>query len=380
MYAGFKPELRHFYNLPFLNSAVDYIKEHGIEIDRILSPDYEEARKRALERIKQALEGEIEKTNLGQSKKSKIENPEFESEIEVENKIKIKMENELFSYPIARAILSCIKDNYLIRRYAVMEAKASHNFIRNWLEEIKNNEGLERRNELTVWLCKELDIDVKEKEGIFVIHFSDYIRLSNTIGDPSWRLINRSLKRGMLKLTHPQLLRIIQEAIRQRVQHGLPLDVPANFCKSIELDEIIEELEKRKEMYGEIEYGPERFYPPCMRNAIRLIRESINISHTLRFALTSFLLSIGWDRGKILDLFRNLPDFDEKLASYQIEHIAGSTGTVYTPPSCKTMETYGNCVGRDKLCIKVKHPLSYYRVRLRKEKYEKRRQKSNRGD
>jgi|Deesub1362A_J573_1020465.scaffolds.fasta_scaffold00033_165 DNA primase large subunit len=358
MYAVFKPELRHFYNLPFLNSALNYVRNQKIEMDEILSPRYENPRERALERIKQALKGKIEKPVLGEE---------------------VEMENELFSYPIARAILSCIKDNYLIRRYAVIEAKASYNFIRNWLEE-SLNEGLERRNELTVWLCKELDIGVKEEKNFFVIHFSDYIRLSNTIGDPSWRLINRSLKRGMLKLTHRQLLRLIQEAIRQRVQHGLPLDVPANFCKNIELDEIIEELEKRKKMYGEIEYGPERFYPPCMKNAMRLIRESINISHTLRFALTSFLLSIGWDRGKILDLFRNLPDFDEKLASYQIEHIAGSTGTVYTPPSCKTMETYGNCAGRDKLCIKVKHPLSYYRVRLRKEKYEKRRQKSNRGD
>jgi DNA primase large subunit len=27
------------------------------------------------------------------------------------------------------------------------------------------------------------------------------------------------------------------------------------------------------------------------------------------------------------------------------------------------MQTYGNCIGRDNLCSKIKHPLSYYKVK-----------------
>jgi len=46
---------------------------------------------------------------------------------------------------------------------------------------------------------------------------------------------------------------------------------------------------------------------------------------------------------------------------YQIEHISGSSGTEYKPPSCSTMRTYGNCYGADELCSRIKHPLNYYR-------------------
>jgi DNA primase large subunit len=28
------------------------------------------------------------------------------------------------------------------------------------------------------------------------------------------------------------------------------------------------------------------------------------------------------------------------------------------------MRTYGNCIGKDRLCEKIKHPLSYYEKRI----------------
>jgi DNA primase large subunit len=81
----------------------------------------------------------------------------------------------------------------------------------------------------------------------------------------------------------------------------------------------------------------------------------------MRFALTSFLLNIGMNVEGIIGLFRVSPDFDEERTRYQVMHIQGATGTVYKSPSCDTMVTYGNCVGKEHLCERISHPLGYYR-------------------
>ena len=91
-----------------------------------------------------------------------------------------------------------------------------------------------------------------------------------------------------------------------------------------------------------------------------LIGKGTNLAHTARFALVSFLLQINMSPDQVIALFNTSPDFDEEQTRYQVEHIAGSTGTQYKPPSCATMTTYGNCPGEDELCRRVGHPLSYY--------------------
>ena len=84
----------------------------------------------------------------------------------------------------------------------------------------------------------------------------------------------------------------------------------------------------------------------------------------MRFAMTSFLLSVGMSVDETLNLFNVSPDFDAEVTLYQIEHIAGSTGNIYKPPACDTMRTYGNCIGKDRLCEKISHPLAYYEKKI----------------
>ena len=62
-----------------------------------------------------------------------------------------------------------------------------------------------------------------------------------------------------------------------------------------------------------------------------------------------------------MEVYQRSPDFDIEKTLYQVEHISGSSGTEYTPPSCATMETNGLCVNRAALCERVGSPLGYYR-------------------
>jgi Eukaryotic-type DNA primase, large subunit len=108
-------------------------------------------------------------------------------------------------------------------------------------------------------------------------------------------------------------------------------------------------------------------FPPCMKFLVSEIKRGSNISHSGRFALTSFLSSVGMSRDEIIKIYRSSPDFDEEKTRYQVEHITGSSGTVYRCPSCATMKTYGNCIGEDEDCRWVSNPMGRYYKGLKKQ-------------
>jgi DNA primase large subunit len=93
----------------------------------------------------------------------------------------------------------------------------------------------------------------------------------------------------------------------------------------------------------------------------------VGLAHSARFAPVSFLIQINMSVNQIVGLFNTSPDFDPEKTRYQVEHIAGSSGTKYKPPSCTTMATYGNCPGEDELCRRIRHPLSYYERKIKQE-------------
>jgi len=109
-------------------------------------------------------------------------------------------------------------------------------------------------------------------------------------------------------------------------------------------------------------------FPPCIKAILETLLAGENLSHHQRFALASFLINIGAEIDAILELFRRSPDFNEKIARYQIEHIAGLRGSRkrYLPYSCATMNSLGLCIAD----CNVKNPLVYFyrHIRMRKGK------------
>jgi DNA primase large subunit len=117
--------------------------------------------------------------------------------------------------------------------------------------------------------------------------------------------------------------------------------------------------------FGEVEEGA---FPPCLQALVRAITAGTNLPHAGRFAIVAFLHNIGMKPVQIMEIFARAPDFDPEKTRYQVEHICGRGGTEYTAPSCATLRTTGFCVNRDGICERVNHPLSYYRIRKKKEK------------
>ncbi|MCK4458556.1 MAG: DNA primase large subunit PriL [Methanosarcinales archaeon] len=273
----------------------------------------------------------------------------YEGGIEKNVDTDIQAELEVLSYPIARMIVSCVNDNHLIRRYALAEAKAVY-------ESLKTEPP-----DILITMGQEFGMHVAFSDKRFRIHFADYIRYAHRMHDPGWKLVNRGLYQGWVSLSMREFTRLLQEAISDRIQHNLPLDIPSEICDALSkyINEVKESLEARRDEF-EIE-GPVHpdAFPPCIRHAIAMLQGGINLPHSARFAVTSFLLNIGMDVDGVVRMFGGSPDFDETRTRYQVEHIAGRE---YTTPDCGTLKTYGNCFGADNLCMKVSHPLNYYRI------------------
>lgn len=319
-----------FSNYPFISGASEYIKRHGLE-ELLSSRMYESARTRGKERVLQTLSHGIEKGAW------------------------ISDEMELLSYPFARILVSCLRDGYLIRRYALAEAKFAY-------EKMKSE-----NKEFLMEIADEFGIEVIFDDS-FKIFFADYLKFGKMKGE-KWRLVSRLVDNGWVDITKNEFARMLQEAIREKIERTLPLSLPEMTCKSLQtyLEEIEKALGERmvfKSVPDEIGKANTVFFPPCISHLINDMRAGKNLAHSARFALTSFLLNIGMEEEEIVKFYVESPDFDEERTRYQVGHIASRK---YTSPSCSKMETYGNCFDKNDLCKQVSHPLSYYRRKSKDE-------------
>lgn len=318
---------------PFTQEAADHVRRAGYSLDSLLGKAlFSTVRSRAAERVRGAVRGEI---------------PDSSSLTDAE------ILSELLSYPLARVIVSCLGDDLLIRRYALAEAKLAY-------------KRMQHEKDLKA-LAEDLGLHLQGSEP-WKVHFAEYIGSSHRMHAPRWKLVNRDLKDGFLTVTRDEAMRLMEEASRDKVMKGLPLDVAEEICARLEdyikpLKSDLEALRSRQRVdLGRVEEGA---FPPCIRKMLTDVAKGTNLAHSARFALVSFLLQINMTEDQVVELFNTSPDFDAERTRYQVEHIAGASGTRYRPPSCATMATYGNCPGEDDLCKRIRHPLGYYERRLK---------------
>lgn len=328
-----------FANIPCTSGALEYLRKSDIGSNDLCS---------------QAAFGSIRSTG-----KERVLEALHSGAMKYRRYNKLAAEKELLAYPIARIIVSCIDNNYLTKRYALAVAKLSYEHVM-WLK-------IDALKELAADFGINISADARNMN--VVMHFTDYIHHAHVLHEPKWKLLNRTVEQGMLTISKGDLARLIEEVVRKKVESGLPLEVPKDLQVAMEpyiaeVREIINTRTNKQGFSGEgfSEVIPECF-PPCISAAIADVQVNVNLSHTMRFAMTSFLLNIGMAPEKVTDIFKASPDFKEQATRYQISHINGASGTAYTCPACTTMITNGNCPGKV-LCRKIEHPLVYYRKKL----------------
>jgi len=329
---------------PFIAEAAKYVKNLDIKIDELASPEYNRILERAENRIEEAI---INATVDRKLREHTIEIP---------------------SFPIAIMMVAAIDDSFTKKRYALAEAKGAY----SQLEEEEAEKILKIAKNFN-WKIKPIK-DKKteyEKTHDFMLHFTDFLKNSTTFHETEWKLVNKPVSNGIVYIKKKDASRLLQEEIRKYIEEKLNVKVgalPSNIMSRIER---LKQLLAEKKGRVRLEEFPKKIvlaaFPPCIKELYDTTASGHHISHIGRFALTSFLVNIGMTTENVIDLFRSLSDFNERMTRYQVEHIAGERGTrtKYVPPRCDTLRTHGICHSIEETCKRIRHPLTYYRRKLR---------------
>lgn len=282
---------------------------------------------------------------------------------------------EMLSYPVARMLVSCVADGFLIRRYALAEGVTMNRRLQG------------EKPEIVLEIANQLGVKAVSVDGSLRIHFTDYLKFTSRIRSKEWKLVNTELHEGYVLLHTSRFCRVLQQALQDRLEKELPLPVTDDILDAFseQAAEIKGMVETLRERYKAEDFGRVSIvrFPPCMKRLVAIAQSGENMPHTARFALTSFLHFVGLSQEEILNLFSSSPDFDPAKTRYQIEHITGEiSGTEYSPPECSTMRSYGICVSPDDLCTsgRVSHPLNYYRLKGRRKREKPDRRKDDEED
>jgi len=245
-------------------------------------------------------------------------------------------EGEVVSYAVARMMLACLKNRYFLGRFAVAESKRVGDYLRK-----EDDSALKR-------VAEELGMALLS-DSPYALSFADYLKSSPKSID--YKLVNMRLSNGKVSLGRNELIRVLEEAARMRME-DMPSDaagIPENVKKAAE--EVRGRLPKEEGFGGKV-FMDEGSYPPCVNKLLERLRNSENLPHTARWYLAAFLLKTGMKVEDIITIFKTAPDFNEQITRYQVEYLAKRN---YSAPTCASVDSYGLCVAD----CGIRHPLNY---------------------
>ena len=333
---------RDIVKYPFLPQAADYIKQLDLTINELV------------EDLREILE------HAGKRVISSFGSPQEDHDTS-----KVNDDIVIASFPVAVMIVAAIKDKYLSKRYALYEAKRMYEYLRQ--------EKLEKLLEVAEhfnWDAQAVP-QTKSLGYQVALHFTNYLQNAANIQQAEWKLVNRQVEKGRVYLTEKEACRLLQEEARKHIEEKLAEKVtslpPAIKTTVDQLKNMF--ISQRGTMdHEELPTTVDiEAFPPCIDALYKSAFSGHHLSHIGRFTLTTFLVNIGMPTEKILDLFRTFSDFNERLARYQVEHIAGERGsrTKYKPPKCSTLRTHGVCINPEEACQRAWYPLTCYKRKLR---------------
>ena len=328
---------------PFLAEAGQYLKDKGFTLEQFATdPDLKIIVDKAYERIESAAEG-------------KIYNPKVDNSIDKD----IVLPLSVFSFLISIVLLKLSGLNTLINKFSLAEARRAEKFLERDLVSNSNKTS----EEFAIKIFREIfSITIKKAEDYFVISISDYLRHAVNFHELEWKLVNRHVENGMVFLTPHESARLIRKELGVYIDARIRAANTPSMSKGFE-DKVNKLSALTKKFAVNIVVSTE--HPPCIKHAIEALNNGENLSHSGRFMLATFLLGRGQTIDDIAPLFKNAPDYDEKVTRYQIKQVAGETGSniKYSCPSCEKIKSNDLCYATPD-CDNIINPMQFGKKRL----------------
>ena len=318
---------------PFLAEAGKYLQDKGFTLEQFATdPDLQIIVDKAYERIESAANG-------------KIYNPKFDN-------------SDTFSFLIAIILLKLSGMNTLINRFSLAEARRAEKFLEKDLGNSNNTS-----EELAIKIIKDIfSVSVKKNKNHFVIPISDYLRHAVNFHELEWKLVNRHVENGMVFLTPHETVRLVRRELSGYIGSRIRAANTPSLFKGFE-DKVNKLSKLAKKFVVNTVVSTE--YPPCIKHAIEVLNNGENLPHFGRFMLATFLLGRGQTIDEIAPLFKNAPDYNEKITRYQLKQVAGEVGsnTKYSCPSCEKIKSHDMCFATPD-CDNIINPMQFGKKRL----------------
>ncbi|WP_144798269.1 DNA primase [Halorubrum depositum] len=352
---------------PFFTAAREAVADAAVSLPELVAADAP-AVERGRERVERALmDGTVES-----------ESGEFPGESDYD------VQAELLSYPVARILVSLLDSEPAIEKYAAAEAATAVDRIR---EDLATDDELRSVSTPTVELddvLAEFDLaDAVRPESVggkagagadspgrdpahYRIDVGPYLRLTSPSWGESWRLVNRALAGGAVRVSREELLDALEAAVEERVREGLPFELAAGEGIAAELEEGVADLKRllsERSYAGPVDVVAPELFPPCMTNLIEKAERDADLSPPESFALMAFLVGIGMTPDEVVAFCADT-SLDAEGIRYQTEYLKDDRGTQYPPPTCETLANYGICHNEEDHMQVAADPLAYYEKRV----------------
>lgn len=319
---------------PFLNEAREYLRQSGFGWEELDKPEMGEIIDMAAERILAGVNGQI-------------------------NDSLNRYEKEILIFIVSLIMVKSIGMEPVLKKYALAEARRAEKFLTDDLK--KQTE--QQRRALFSKIFEDLfslRIDVAEDGRLFKVKVTDYLLRSSHFHEQEWKIINRLVSRGFVYLDADEVVRLVRNElavlIHDRVAAmSLPAVPPAIKEKADYLrTSLAPRLQYRTYAVTE--------YPPCVKHALEVMGRGENLPHSARVMLATYMLAIGKQTDEVVELFKNAPDFNEKITRYQVEHLAGTKGSrvKYSVPSCEKLRNENLCFATED-CAGITNPVQFGR-------------------
>ncbi|TKX87870.1 DNA primase [Halorubrum sp. SS5] len=357
---------------PFFASAREAVASAAVSLPELVATDAP-AVDRARERVERAL---LEGTVASES-------GAFPGESAYDTQA------ELLSYPIARILVSLLDSDPAIEKYAAAEAATAMERVRRDLETDDELRSVSAATVALDDLLAEFDLadavrpDATAPAGAlgagaatgggagrdpdsYRIDVGPYLRLTSPEWGDSWRLVNRALADGAVRVSREELLAALEAAVEARVAEGLPFELGADEEIAAALESRVADLRRllSERTYAEPpDVVAPALFPPCMTNLIEKAERDAALSAAESFALMAFLVGIGMTPDEVVAFCADT-SLDAEGIRYQTEFLTDDRGTQYPPPTCETLANYGICHNEDDHMQVAADPLSYYETRV----------------
>lgn len=302
----------HLSSYPFLPEAGNYLKEKNFTLEDFNNPDLEPIISKAYDRIIIASNGQVYKTT---------NDPDV----------------EIFTFLISVILLKKAGINTLIKRFSLQESRRAEAELESYLRKrFPSKTEKDYVTNLVIKIIKDVsNIIISKQDDEFIISVIDYLKNSIEFHEQEWKLVNQKVSKGTVFLSAEKITRLVRKHlelyITRKIQNAKIDSVPETFQKYVsKLSEFGQKFQTVTIDSGE--------YPPCVKHAIDVLSKGENLPHSGRFMLATYLLNKGQSLEDVTQIFKNAPDYNEKITTYQVNQVSK-----YKCPNCDKIRSESLC-------------------------------------